>query len=61
VYFSGEATYLETVCLERDDIRVVGTVEGPAIVSEWDSTIIVPPRATATVSDAGDLILSLAP
>jgi N-methylhydantoinase A len=61
VYFSGEATYLETVCLERDDIHVEGTVEGPAIVSEWDSTIIVPPRATAMVSDAGDLILSLAP
>jgi N-methylhydantoinase A len=61
VYFPGEARYLETVCLERDDIRVEGPVEGPAIVSEWDSTIIVPPRATGTVSDAGDLILSLAP
>jgi N-methylhydantoinase A len=61
VYFPAEAKYLETLCLERDDIRVEGTLEGPAIVSEWDSTIIVPPRATGTVSDAGDLILALAP
>ena len=60
VYFPSEAMYLETVCVDRDEIRVGDAVEGPAIVSEWDATIVVPPQAKAVVSHTGDLVVSYA-
>lgn len=58
VYFPSETAYLDTVCVDRDDIPVGDVVDGPAIIIEWDSTIVVPPRAKAVVADTGDLVLS---
>ena len=59
VYFrdDGQATAFETPFFERTDLRADHTIDGPAIIGEKDSTIVVPPNFTATVLEHGDLEL----
>jgi len=58
-HFPGEGT-IESLLVERDGIAVGERIEGPAIVTEWASTTVVPPRATAVVEPGGELSIELA-
>jgi N-methylhydantoinase A len=58
VWFTGEGR-LDAQCLDRDAIEVGTRIAGPAIVTEWDSTAIVPPLASAWVEPTGDLVIEL--
>jgi N-methylhydantoinase A/oxoprolinase/acetone carboxylase beta subunit len=45
--------------MERDALRSGESVDGPAVITEWDSTTIVPPRAVAVAAETGDLVITL--
>jgi len=59
VTFDGEA--VETRVYDRTALPVDADLDGPAIVEGPESTVVVPPEATATVTGAGDLVLEVAP
>lgn len=43
---------------ERHDIAVNQLVSGPAVVDEWTTTVIVPPRWAATIDKLGNLVMT---
>jgi N-methylhydantoinase A len=53
VYFRGIGR-LDTPVYDRDSVR---SVEGPAIVEEWTTTIVVPPSWSARSDRLGNLVL----
>jgi N-methylhydantoinase A len=57
VYFDGDAA-TETTLYERDKLPIGSMLEGPAIVEQFDSTIVVPTGWTARVDGYRNLILS---
>jgi N-methylhydantoinase A len=59
VYFLAEGARLTTPYVERDALEVGAQLEGPAVITEWDSTTIVPPRSSVTVQETGDLVVTL--
>jgi N-methylhydantoinase A len=59
VYFLGEGERIETPYLERDSLTVGETIEGPVVVTEWDSTTVVPPRSSVSVAETGDLVVTM--
>jgi N-methylhydantoinase A len=56
-YFGPEAGWLETPLLTRGDLAT--PTQGPCIVEEYDATCIVPPGATASLDDYGNIVLDL--
>ena len=58
VLFFGEGR-VETPYIDRDRLAPGETLEGPAIINEWDSTTVVPPRSNVTVESSGDLLIEL--
>jgi len=57
VYFNSvEST--ETTLYERDQLSIGVKIEGPAIVEQFDSTIVVPPSWIGQIDGYGNLILS---
>jgi N-methylhydantoinase A len=59
VYFAEAAGFVETPVFDRYRIRPGESVQGPAVLEERESTIIVPPDATATANEFGSLIIDL--
>lgn len=57
-HFPG-AGRVESVLLEREAMAIGERIEGPAIITEWASTTVVPPAATAEVSGGGELLIEL--
>ena len=58
VWFPAEGAYLDTAYVDRDAIGRADMIEGPAIVTEWDSTTVVPPGATAVLAPSGELVVA---
>jgi N-methylhydantoinase A len=58
VWFPAQGAYLDTSSVDRDEIGRDDRVEGPAIVTEWDSTTVVPPGAEAVLAPSGELVVS---
>jgi len=58
VWFSAEVA-LSTPIYRRDTLPVGTTLTGPAIITQFDATTVVPPDATITVDEALNLILEL--
>ncbi|MFC6719946.1 hydantoinase/oxoprolinase family protein [Halovalidus salilacus] len=54
----GETDAYETQFFERSSLRAGHQIQGPAIVSEKDSTIVIPPDFTAHVLEYGDIELN---
>lgn len=59
VYFLTEGGRLETPYVDRHSLAVGTEVEGPVIITEWDSTTVVPPHAVAKVEETGDLVITM--
>ena len=57
VYFTADQA-TETTLYERDRLPVGATLEGPAIIEQFDSTIVVPDKWRAAVDGYRNLILS---
>jgi N-methylhydantoinase A len=61
VFYRGESRVEghETRFYERDRLPVGATVEGSAVLLQPDSTVIVPPGASAEVLETGDVLLRI--
>jgi N-methylhydantoinase A len=59
VTFDGDA--VETRIYDRVALPVDADLAGPAVVEGPESTVVVPPGASATVTHSGDLLLEVAP
>ena len=57
-HFPG-AGRLPAALVDRDALAVGERVEGPAIITEWASTTVVPPAAAAVVQAGGELSIEL--
>jgi N-methylhydantoinase A len=57
-HFPGEGT-IESLLVDRDGMVAGERIDGPAIVTEWASTTVVPPRASAVVEPGGELSIEL--
>ena len=58
VYFGPESGWIDTPVHDRAALR--GRIEGPAILQGADSTVLVPPGATAVTDPRGNLLITLA-
>ena len=55
----GGLAALETVFYRRDRLPVGEPFRGPAVVLQRDSTTVVPPGATASADEAGNLVITI--
>lgn len=58
-YFSPATGFVPTPVLRRQDIGAAA-VPGPAIIEQYDTTIVVPPGATASLDASGSIVIELA-
>jgi N-methylhydantoinase A len=57
VCFDAEVGYVETPLFWRTDLPPGTTVEGPAVIEEYGSTVPLHPGFTAVVDDFGNLLV----
>lgn len=57
VYFGKSNGYAATQVFDREKIAVGQVIEGPAIVEEWTTTVVVPPAWTASADRLGCVVL----
>ena len=58
-YFGPNDGFQETKIYDRNSMGAGTEFDGPAIVTEYDSTILVPPSSKASVDEFGNLIINL--
>lgn len=58
-YFSKSVGMIESQVIARHDLS--GTMAGPLLIDEYDSTIVVPPDATAHLDEFGNVVMDLGP
>jgi len=56
-YFPAAGGYVPTAVYDRYRLPVGATVDGPALVRERESTLVVPPAARCTVADDGSILV----
>ena len=61
VHFDEDDDALDTPVYERDALHAGARVEGPAIVQQLDSTVVVPPGVTAEVDEHLIIRMTIAP
>lgn len=59
VRFSGIGESLDTPVYERASLPAAAQVDGPAIIQQFDSTVVVPPDASAVVNEWGTIVISV--
>lgn len=61
VYFEvdGEVRAFETPLLVRDEMPIDAVIDGPVIISQLDSTTVVPPRSTVRRDRVGNLLITV--
>jgi len=57
VYFGGK--WLDTALYSRDALPVGAKIEGPAIVAQLDTTILIDPGASAVVDPLGNIVIAV--
>jgi N-methylhydantoinase A len=55
----GEHGWVSTRVIDRDSLGVDAAVEGPCIVEELDSTVVLPPGTSAVVDAVGNIVITL--
>ncbi|WP_349254504.1 hydantoinase/oxoprolinase family protein [Natronomonas sp.] len=58
-YFESAGGYVGTDVYDRSALGAGATIEGPAIVEQMDSTVVVPPRASAETDGTGNIIITV--
>lgn len=59
VYFDEATGAVETCLYHRGDLKAGQEIEGPGIIEQVDSTVVIPPGCRATVEAHGNLILNI--
>jgi 5-oxoprolinase (ATP-hydrolysing) len=60
VYFGPSLGFLDTPVHDRAGLAECG-VQGPAIIEQYDTTIVVPPAAAASLDEHGNIVIDLEP
>ncbi|WP_436347273.1 hydantoinase/oxoprolinase family protein [Natronorubrum sp. FCH18a] len=58
-YFESAGEYVQTDVYEREALGAGASINGPAIIEQMDSTVVVPPNSTAEVDETGTVILTV--
>jgi N-methylhydantoinase A len=58
IWFPEEGWHEQVPVYERADMSLIDSITGPAVVDEWTTTVIVPPRWTATLDSFGNLVMT---
>ena len=58
VHFDGHG-WVETRVLDRLSLSSGDTVDGPCVVEELDSTVVLPPTVSGTVDGVGNLVITV--
>ncbi|WP_137290431.1 hydantoinase/oxoprolinase family protein [Natronorubrum halophilum] len=58
-YFKESGAYVETDIYDREALGAGATIDGPAIVNQMDSTIVIPPHATAAMDEIGNIRITV--
>jgi N-methylhydantoinase A len=58
-FFGPDAGWLETPVLPRSALNT--RIDGPVLIEEYDTTIVVPPRWSAGLSGDGDILMEASP
>jgi N-methylhydantoinase A len=59
VYFEEAGDFVEATLYERARLARGAAVEGPAIVEQTDSTVVLPPGASARVDEYLNIVISV--
>ena len=59
VYFDTPGSFIEAGVYDRYRLGPGAVIEGPAIIEENESTVVVPPRAVAEVDGSYNIVISL--
>jgi N-methylhydantoinase A len=59
VYFEEAADFVDAVLYERARLVCGAEIEGPAIVEQIDSTVVLPPGAVGRVDEALNIVISV--
>lgn len=57
VYFEEAGGFTETLIYDRYRLPAGAVIEGPAIVEQMDSTVVIPPKFKAEVDEYGNIII----
>ncbi|QIB66113.1 hydantoinase/oxoprolinase family protein [Kineobactrum salinum] len=57
VFFTGRNTFLDAAIYERDDIAAGAGLDGPAVIEEWSTSVLVPPGWHAMTDTAGNILV----
>lgn len=57
VFFDGR--WLDTAIYRRDGLPVDAVIEGPAIVEQFDATLVIDPGATARTDGVGNIVIDV--
>ncbi len=57
VFFEEDNDFVDTPIFSREGLRAGNVIEGPAVVEQYDSTIVVHPGWKATVDEIGSVVL----
>ena len=60
MHFDGPG-WVASPVLDRAGLRAGDAFEGPCIVEELDSTVVLPPGTSAVVDAVGNIVISLHP
>ncbi len=58
VYFRTEGGFVDAPVFDRETLAVDQVVQGPAIIEEWTTTIVVPPGWSLQTERLGNLVLT---
>jgi N-methylhydantoinase A len=58
VYFTDEG-FMNTAVFQRTELRAGNQLAGPALIEEYGSTTVVPPRARLEVDEYGNLLIEV--
>jgi len=61
IFFSGAGGYTKASVYDRYGLQVGTIIEGPAVVEENESTLVIGPRGTAQVDIWGNIIVTIDP
>jgi N-methylhydantoinase A/oxoprolinase/acetone carboxylase beta subunit len=59
VYFEEVGGFIEVPTYHRSDLKAGMHFAGPAIVEQFDSTVVVPPNSDVTVEQHGNLVMNV--
>ena len=58
-YFEDDGGWVDADAYVRDEMAAGTTIEGPAVIDQFDSTTVLPPGTTATVDDYANLLVKV--